>query len=200
MTGFEIAVTAIGSVITAALATIGLQKWACSKNTQDETSSDSLNFNVNELTVTDGNKAVTIKNLTFTINESDKSNLNRSRTDGQIGDKDVSIAALSGKHSITTQDLTKTENLTTSTNNAAHNLESNLPSSGPSNTHEVQNTGQILKNFANAILEFSTNYTKAQIHDATTDPTSQNNQITTPLLAEQPSNGYHNATDGNDAV
>lgn len=167
MNGFEIALV---TIITTGFATIGLQKWYCSKSTQNETSKDDLDFNLNELTIENGDTKLILKGMNFKINESDKSNIGQNETKGEIGDKDVSMAVLKRQYSATIQTNSISGiKINTHQNHDPSLIESHLQPDGPRGTHEVQDNGRVLKTFATALITFITSYTQDQLSTEASD-------------------------------
>lgn len=185
MSGFEIAVVTITVV---GFATLGLQQWYCSRSIQNETSTDSITFDLKECAIKNGEQEVNLQNLHFKISESDKSSLKKNSTEGKVGDKDVSRSAINILGSITGGKIPAIANSainpeTIVSTNLTHDIESNLPLDGPRGTHAVQDHSTILNNFTTALLTFITTYTQNQLPNEDTAPLlhSPNNAATLTL-------------------
>ena len=179
MTGAEIAV--FSSFGTALAAMLGLQVWKCSRNSQVEESKDNLVLDLNEFSV-EGNK-ITIKGLHVQANEFDKAKSKDNQVDGSIGNKDVSLAALSaigGRGVVAPLGVSTVGavNMATSftPSSPQHDHESLLPASGPQSTHIVASKVEVVNNLVNALIGFIGTYTSEHLSAV------QANGATVPLL------------------
>lgn len=179
MTGLEIG--GLVTIVTVGAAIFGLQVWKCSQNSQAEESKDALSFDLDECSV-DGSK-ITIKGLHIKANEADKARIKESRTEGDIGNKDVSLAALNtighqgGVLSLMPSSSAaapgleggvatpRASTVDASVNNAqgVGSAPHILSNNGPQGTHIVQTKADMVDALANALIQFVSQYVSSNL-------------------------------------